>query len=130
MTFRDMDAIEQKMGFRVEMMDPKQLFDYNAMWYERMFRRKLPQDRVRELSLYRRFKKVYGSDAGRISKWIWYHYKGEGKTDGRFQSNWYRANLKWWHDKLLEEVRLELESTSVESLKAQKGFTTAKDLLQ
>lgn len=138
MSFRDLDPIEQKMNKRVELMDPKELFDYFEAWYEGLFGVSLPQDRVREMGMFKRFKNVYGPDAGRIMKWFFFKYGGEwlqtaGVNRGkktRVKVNWWSSRSKHWHDELLDEVRAELAKSRKQSSESSDGFKRAGDLLK
>lgn len=136
--FTDLDPIELEMGKRVELMDERELFDYFAAWYTGLFAVSLPQDRVRELSMFKRMKTVYKGEAGKIIKWVFFKYKGEwtnqkGKTI-RIKTNWWGSREKHWHDTMLDELREEIAKERKTSKSKQSGeptgFKTAADFLR
>jgi hypothetical protein len=137
----DLDQIEQRIGKRVEIMEPRELFNYFDRWYEYLFGVPLPQDRVREMAYFKRLKKVYGPEAGIILKWFFNSYKGLrqetwGPDKGKFsrvQLSWWTGHSKAWHDRLLDEARdqvaKERQSRMITVKEVSNGFAGASALL-
>lgn len=127
--FTEQDPVEQMMGKKVEVMEPRELFDYFEAWFEGLFERKLPQDREREMSYFKYLKRVYGVNAGRIIKWAFFKYGGE-RTDAQGRktkigpSTW-GTSQKWWHDQLLDEMLTQVNKER-KSKKASAGEMTQK----
>lgn len=132
--FKDMDPVEQHMHKRVELMEANELFDYFETWYEGLFGEKLRSDRPSEMSIFKRFKKTYGPDAGRIIKWFFFKHGGlhtqrTGKKV-KFKISWLSRSKKHWQDEMLEELRDHLASLKrSKEVEESHTFLTAKDLL-
>jgi hypothetical protein len=128
MNFKDLDPIEQRIGKRVEAMEPRELVDYIELYFNALNDYKLPVDRIRELSMFKRMQRVYGPDAGLIIKWFFYKYEGRGNESGKtMKMSWWSSGYKSWHDGLLQEAKEEIKKTSTK--KKPNGFSQAKELL-
>ena len=93
MGFYDPDLVEQSMSMRVELMDPSQLLDYLSKSYERAFGEKMRVDRVREVPTFRWLRSVYGPDAGRLVKWVFFKHNGLWRSPKSGRE--FRAKVNW-----------------------------------
>lgn len=64
------------LQLRVSVMIEKDIYEYLRLKYENTFNRQFPQDRIKDMAILRRLKKVYGPIAGEMVKWVFYHYAG------------------------------------------------------
>lgn len=103
MAFSDMDPLEEDMGVRCEDMTPDQLVSYIKS-YQEAFGLNLPVDGLPERSVFKGMQRIYGQDAGRIVKWVFYAHKGRYQGEAvRYQS--FAKGRKWWVDKMYLEMQ-------------------------
>lgn len=118
------------MGVRCEDMAPDQLVSYIKS-YQEAFGLNLKVEGFKERSVFRALQSLYGkSEAGRIVKWAFYHYRGQFRDEpiGFFM---FSKGSKWFTDKLHFEVQKEMSRPlprSYSSAVAELGMKSLSDL--
>ena len=135
MSFSDIDAIEEMMGKRVQMMTADELLTYYRTYVEAVHEVNLPVgNQNRERSVFQGLKNQYGPDAGLIVKWVCWKYKAEWKQrSGKTKIVSYfgfQKGYKWWTDDMYLELQTELKSEQKKTEKKSRSssFSQLGDL--
>lgn len=124
-TFQDLDEAEQRIGKSVLFMTDNELVTYIKTSLKVLCDMDLPVTANRERSIMAGFQKVYGPDAGRVIKWVFWRWGGKVNDQYVTYGNFSKA-MKWrtdmWYLELQQHIKSHVKGV------AAPGFSRLEDL--
>ncbi len=126
MGISELDSVEEMLGKSVETMTDTELVTYIKTSMKQQSNLDLPVQGMRERSIMAGLKRTYGTDAGKIVKWVFQHH--HGRKDGKpITYSIFSKNMKWWTDMMYLELQEAAQHEAANAVAVQ-GFYKLTDL--
>ena len=125
--FSDIDPVEEIIGKPVQEMNEAELLQYLTTYVSALYDLDMKLDGLKERSIFKGLKSLYGPQAGLIVKWAMFRH--EGKKGEEILSPFdFTRGMKWYTDKLYTELQLHLNSDKPKVYKKDSRFSSLSDL--
>lgn len=125
--FSEMDPVEEAIGKPVQDMNESELLQYLTTYVGALYDLDMKMDGLKEKSIFKGLKTLYGSQAGLIVKWAMYRHEGK-KGEEPISPFDFSRGMKWYTDKLYTELQLHLNSNKPKVYKKDPRFSSLSDL--